>query len=62
MELACTPLLLIGAVVVLAVALAIGALVLIKMGVLVKYALKEDQPDQGDYDLAQSHEAGDEES
>jgi hypothetical protein len=60
MELACTPVLLIGAVVVLVAALGVGALVLVKMGVLVKYALKEEPPEQGDYDLEQSHPVGEE--
>lgn len=46
------------AAIVLTVALALGALVLVKLGVITRYALKEELPDQGDYELDQSHEAG----
>jgi hypothetical protein len=38
------------------VALSIGAVVLIKTGVIAKYLFKEEPPDQGDYDIGQSHE------
>lgn len=38
-------------------ALGVGALVLIKLGVIAKYALKEEPPDLADYDLDQSREA-----
>jgi len=48
------------AAIVLVVALAIGALVLVKLGVITRYALKEEPPDQEDYELDQSHEAGEE--
>lgn len=39
------------------VLLGVGAVALIKLGVLVKYATKEEPPDPGDYDLDQSREA-----
>lgn len=41
-------------------ALGVGALVLVKLGVFARYALKEEPPDLGDYDLDQSREAGQE--
>ena len=46
----------------LAVALTIGAVVLLKMGVLTKYALKPERPEDklGDYGLDESREVGDE--
>lgn len=40
----------------LLVALGIGALVLVKPGVIVRYAVKEEPPDQGDYRLDASRE------
>jgi uncharacterized membrane protein len=40
-------------------ALGVGVVVLIKMGVITKYALKEEPHDQGDYELDQSHEVKD---
>jgi hypothetical protein len=57
MEPVCSPLILIGALVALLVVLGIGVVVLLKLGVLTRYALKEETPDQGDYDLDQSREA-----
>ena len=36
-----------------------GVLVLVKLGVITKYAFKEQPPDSGDYELDQSQEAGD---
>ena len=60
MELVCNPLVLIGALVALLVALGIGVIVLLKLGILARYALKEETPDQGDYGLDQSQEAGQE--
>jgi hypothetical protein len=53
-------LILVLAVGAMAVALAIGALVLIKLGVIAHYALRDEAPDQGDYELDQSREAGEE--
>jgi hypothetical protein len=38
-------------------ALGIGAIVLVKLGVIAKYAVKEEPPDPGNYDLEQSHES-----
>jgi uncharacterized membrane protein len=40
-------------------ALGVGVVVLIKMGVITKYALKEEPHDKGDYELDQSHEVKD---
>jgi len=57
MEALCLPLGL-GALALLAV-LGVGAVALIKLGVLVKYATKEEPPDLGKYDLNQSHEPDD---
>jgi hypothetical protein len=54
MEALCLPLGL-GALALLAV-LGVGAVVLIKLGVLFKYATKEEPPDPGNYTLDQSHE------
>jgi hypothetical protein len=59
MDLVCTPLLLIVGLVGLLLALGIGVVTLIKLGVLTQYFFKEEEPDRGDYDLDQSHEAGD---
>jgi hypothetical protein len=46
------------AAIVLAIILGIGALVLVQLGVITRYALKEEPPDRGDYELDESHEAG----
>jgi hypothetical protein len=46
------------AAIVLAAVLGVGVLVLIKLGVIAKYALKQEPPDEGEYGLDQSHEAG----
>ncbi|HSJ53901.1 MAG TPA: hypothetical protein VLC52_09150 [Anaerolineae bacterium] len=54
MEAVCLPLGL-GALGLLAL-LGVGAVVLVKLGVLVKYATKEEPSDSGTYDLDQSHE------
>ena len=45
----------------LAVALTIGAVVLLKMGVLTKYAIEPERPEDklGDYGLDSSREVGD---
>ena len=43
----------------LLVLLAVAAAVLIKLGVFVKYATKEELPDPGGYHLDQSHEPDD---
>lgn len=37
----------------------VGVLVLVKLGVITKYAFKEQPPDASDYELDQSQEAGD---
>ncbi len=42
----------------LLVVLGVGALVLVKLGVLVHYAVKDDPPDQGEYRLDASREPG----
>jgi hypothetical protein len=57
MDPVCSPLVLIGALLVLLVVSGIGLLVLVKLGVLARYALKEEPPDEADYGLGQSHEA-----
>jgi hypothetical protein len=46
----------------LVVALTIGAVVLLKLGVVAKYALKPERPEDklGDYGLEESHEATEE--
>ena len=49
---------LLAGLVLLAVA-AVGVLVLVKLGVIANYALKEDPSEEGDYDLDQSREVGD---
>ena len=49
--------LLIAAIVLTAV-LGVGLLVLIKLGVIANYALKQEPPDEGEYSLDQSQEAG----
>jgi hypothetical protein len=41
---------------ILAIALSVGIVVLIKMGVIVRYATKEEPADRVDYELEQSHE------
>jgi hypothetical protein len=43
---------------VLFAAASIGLLVLVKLGVITKYAFKEQPPDTNDYELDQSQEAG----
>ncbi len=40
--------------------MATGILVLVKLGVIAGYALKEEPPEGGVYSLDQSHESGDE--
>jgi hypothetical protein len=56
----CSPLALIGGLLALVLVLGGGVVVLLKLGVLTQYLFKEEEPDQGDYDLDQSHEAGQE--
>ena len=46
------------AAVVLVLVLGIGALVLVKLGVIAHYAVKDEPADQGVYEIDQSHEAG----
>jgi hypothetical protein len=53
-----TLLILLVAVIVVLGLLGTGLLVLIKLGVLAKYVFKEEPPDHADYELDQSHEAG----
>lgn len=43
---------------VLVVAVALGLLVLVKLGVITHYALKQEPADEGSYELDQSREAG----
>jgi len=57
MEPLCSPLLLIVGLVGLLAVLGVGVVALIKLGVLTRYFFKEEEPDRGDYDLDQSHEA-----
>jgi hypothetical protein len=57
MEPVCSPLVVIGALLALLASLGIGVVILVKLGVVARYTLKEEEPDQGDYDLDQSHEA-----
>ena len=45
---------------VLLVLTAVGILVLVKLGVIAGYALKEEPPEGGEYSLDQSRESGDE--
>ena len=47
---------LVVAALILAAALGVGVIVLIKMGVIAKYAFKEEPQDQGDYEIDQSRE------
>ena len=42
----------------LVAALGLGALILIKLGVIAQYALKEEPADQSDYSLDQSQDLG----
>ena len=42
----------------LIIALAIGVLFLVKLGVIAHYAARKEPPDRGVYDLDQSHESG----
>ena len=58
MELLGIPLAVCVPVLVLLGALGIGAVVLVKLGVIAKYFMKEEPPDYGDYGLDQSHESG----
>ncbi len=58
MELVCSPLVVIGGLLALLASLGIGVVILVKLGVVARYALKEEAPDQGDYSLDQSHEPG----
>ena len=58
MESICLPVGIVLALLTLVGALIVGVVVLLKLGVITKYALKEEPPDTGDYDLDQSHEAG----
>lgn len=60
MEAVCGPLVLVAALVGLLAALGIGVVILIKLGVLTRYLLKEEVEDVSDYDLDQSREAGEE--
>ncbi len=46
------------AAIVLAAVLGVGVLVLIKLGVIANYALKQEPPHEGEYGLDQSQEAG----
>jgi hypothetical protein len=46
------------AAVVLVVLLGIGALILLKLGVIAHYAVKDESAQEGDYGLDQSHEVG----
>jgi uncharacterized membrane protein len=46
------------AAVVLALALGVGIIVLIKMGVIAQYALKTEPQEEGDFELEQSHDVG----
>jgi hypothetical protein len=41
-------------------ALGVGAVVLLKLGVIAQYAFKEEPPNDGSYSLDQSHEAKEE--
>ena len=58
MEPVCSPLAVIGALLALLASLGIGAVILVKLGVVARYALKEEAPDESNYSLEQSHEAG----
>jgi uncharacterized membrane protein len=49
---------LIIAAVVLALALGVGVVVLVKMGVIARYALKTESREEDDFELEQSHEVG----
>jgi hypothetical protein len=46
------------AAILLVALIGIGLLVLVKLGVITQYARKQEPPDAGDYELDQSHEAG----
>jgi hypothetical protein len=54
MEPVCLPLGLVA--IALLALLGVGAIILVKLGVLVKYATKEEPPDPGNYHLGQSRE------
>ena len=43
---------------VLIAAAGIGVMVLVRLGVITKYAFKQESPDNGQYELDQSQEAG----
>lgn len=58
MDPVCSPLVLILGLVGLLLTLGAGVVVLLRLGVLTQYLFKEEEPDRGDYDLDQSHEAG----
>jgi hypothetical protein len=47
------------AVIILVGVVAIGVVVLVKLGVIAHYAVKQEAPEQGDYGLDQSHEIED---
>ena len=47
----------IGGLLALLASLGIGVVILVKLGVVARYALKEEAPDEGDYSLEQSQEA-----
>jgi hypothetical protein len=59
MSIAASLLIVILAALVLFAVAGIGVLVLIKLGVITRYAFKEEPPDGGRYGLEQSKEAGD---
>jgi hypothetical protein len=44
------------AALILVVALGVGAIILVKMGVIAKYLFKEEPADPGDYEIGQSRE------
>jgi hypothetical protein len=47
-----------GAAILLVALVGIGLLVLVKVGVIAQYARKQEPAEAGDYELDQSHEAG----
>lgn len=58
MESICLPLIALVVVGILLLVLAAGVLLLIQLGVITQYALKEEPEDQASYELDQSGEAG----
>ena len=58
MELLCTPLVLIVVAVLGIGLLAAVGVVLVKLGVIARYAVKQEPPDEGEYRLDQSQEPG----